>query len=527
MHSLSFVDYLVIAVYLAGVAVIGLRAARRQDSTSEYFVANSSIPGFAVGFTLMTTTISSATFVAIPGSVFARNWWQLFYMSAALLVIPLVTSFAVPFYRRVVRMSVYEYLEHRFGYAARLYGSVGFAINRLTDVGYSLYTTAIAVEVIAGWNIHSVVVGVGIFTLLYTLIGGIEASIWTSILQGVLMIGGAVVIMISVITESGLGAGPIFSYAYDGGKFAIGNTDLSFKSVYYEEPTAWIYFFAGLTTFVRLYLTEQSMVQRYLVARSDDDAKRGAKLGILATVPTWFAFGVIGCALWSFYQLTPEELPANVTGQPDTILPYFIATHFPAGLIGLIMAALLSSSMSSVSADLNSIATVATKDHFVRLRPMASDAVQLIFGRFAVMVGGILCTAVALALTLTRSTASYEIAALLVSILAGGLLGLFALGVLSKRATRRGANAGIVATLVFVGWAPLTSTLGVDLGFNFEMTPMLIGLFSNVLIFVVGYSVSVLWGGPPPQLKGLTIWSMRLVGLDPKKKSGETAAAGQ
>ena len=99
MHSLSFVDYLVIAVYLAGVAVIGLRAARRQDSTSEYFVANSRIPGFAVGFTLMTTTISSATFVAIPGSVFARNWWQLFYMSAALLVIPLVTSFAVPFYR--------------------------------------------------------------------------------------------------------------------------------------------------------------------------------------------------------------------------------------------------------------------------------------------------------------------------------------------------------------------------------------------------------------------------------------------
>ena len=527
MHSLSFVDYLVIAVYLAVVAVIGLRAARRQDSTSEYFVANSRIPGFAVGFTLMTTTISSATFVAIPGSVFARNWWQLFYMSAALLVIPLVTGFAVPFYRRVVRMSVYEYLEQRFGYAARLYGSVGFAINRLTDVGYSLYTTAIAVEVIAGWNIHSVVIGVGIFTLLYTLIGGIEASIWTSILQGVLMIGGAVVIMISVIAESGLGAGRIFSYAYDGGKFAIGNTELSFKSVYYDEPTAWIYFIAGLTTFIRLYTTEQSMVQRYLVARTDDDAKRGVRLGMLSTVPTWFAFGVIGCALWSFYQLTPEELPASVTGQPDTILPYFIATHFPAGLIGLILAALLSSSMSSVSADLNSIATVATKDHFVRLRPKASDAVQLIFGRLAVMVGGILCTGVALALTLTRSTASYEIAALLVSILAGGLLGLFALGVLSERATRRGAYVGIAVTLLFVFWATLTSTLGVDLGFNFEMTPMLIGVISNALMFVVGYAVSVLWGGSPPQLKGLTIWSIRLAGLDPKKKSGESAAMGQ
>ena len=505
----SFLDAIVIIAYLAVVAVIGLRAARKQTSTSEYFVANRSIPGYAVGFTLMTTTISSATFVAIPGSVFARDWWQLFYMSAALLAIPVAANLCVPFYRRVVRMSVYEYLEQRFGYAARLYGSVGFAVQRLIDVGYTLFTTAIAVEVIAGWEIRTIIIGVGLFTLVYTLIGGIEASIWTSVLQGVVMIGGAIVIMASVILESGLGAPTIFSHAYDAGKFAIGNTELSTRSLYFAEPTAWIYFVAGISTFIRIYTTQQSMVQRYLVARSDADAKRGVRLGILSTVPTWFAFGIIGCGLWSFYQLTSETLPSHVSGQPDTILPYFIKTHFPSGLIGLILAALLSSAMSSVSADLNSVATVATKDHFLRLRPNAADGVQLTIGRFGVVVGGILSTGAALALTVTRATASYEIMAMVVSVLEGGVLGLFALGFLSRRATRLGANVGILVCLTFVTWATVTSALGVDIGYNFEMTPMLIGVISHALLFGVGFAVSILVGGKRTARSELTVWSMK------------------
>ena len=504
MSSLAFIDYLLIAAYLAAVIAIGIRASRRQTSTSEYFVANRRMPGYAVGFAMMATTISSATFVAIPGLVFARDWWQLFYMSAALLVLIFVAKYLVPFYRRVVRMSVYEYLELRFGYPARLYGSAGFVIQRVSDLGYTLYTAAIAIEVIAGWGLTEVIISVGVFTLLYTLIGGIEASIWTSVMQGVLMIGGAIVIMAAIVIESGVGTGTIFSHAWNAGKYGIGNLELSTRSLYFEEPTAWIYFVAGLAQFTRYYTTEQSMIQRYLVGRSDDDARRGVKLGILSTVPTWFAFGVIGCSLWSFYELSGEQLPAAVSGQPDTILPYFIATHFPAGLMGLILAALFSSAMSSVSADLNSIATVLTKDHFVRLRPKAADGVQLMFGRAAVLVGGVIATGVALALTMTRSTASYEIAALIVSVLAGGMLGLFALGFLSTRATQLGANTGIVVCLLFVGWATLTGALNFDMGFNFEMTPMLIGLFSHAILFAVGYVVSVLFGGVRPDLTGLT-----------------------
>src|SRR5688572_10483235 len=132
MHVL---DYIAIILYLAVTAAIGLWSARRQTTTAEYFVANRRIPAYAVGFTLMATTISSVTFVAIPGSVFARDWWQMLYMAMALVVLFFVVKWVVPFYRSVVRMSAYEYLEKRFGYTARLYGSLGFIIVRVADLG--------------------------------------------------------------------------------------------------------------------------------------------------------------------------------------------------------------------------------------------------------------------------------------------------------------------------------------------------------------------------------------------------------
>lgn len=181
-------------------------------------------------------------------------------------------------------------------------------------------------------------------------------------------------------------------------------------------------------------------------------------------------------------------------------------------MIGLILAALLSSAMSSVSADLNSVATVATKDHFLRLRPNAADRVQLTVGRLGVVAGGIASTGAALALTMTRATASYEIIAMLVSVLEGGVLGLFALGFFSRRATRLGANIGIFACLTFVTWATVTGALGVDIGYNFEMTPMLIGVISHVLLFGVGFAVSMLFGGKRTAESELTVWSMKQKG---------------
>ena len=508
MSSLSVVDYAVVAVYLAATAAIAMRTARRQTTTSEYFIANRRIPGFAVGFAMMATTVSSATFVAIPGSVFARDWWQMLYMIMAIAVLIVLVPFVVPFYRRVVKMSAYEYLEERFGYGARLYGAAGFTILRLADLGFTLFLTAVAVEVITGWDIRSVVLGVGAFTVAYTLIGGIEAAIWTSVIQGGIFVGSAGLILSVLLFVPEGGPGAVVANAYHAGKFNFGSFDFGWETLYRDHATGWILILAGLLHFARYYVTEQNIIQRYLVARSDREAQRGVSLGVLITVPTWFTFALIGTCLWSFYDLARVTLPQEVIAQPDNILPYFIATQLPAGLIGLILAGLLSSAMSSVSADLNSIATVATQDFFARALPRTSDRVRLLFGRLAVLAGGLCCTGAALLLTLTRSTSAYEIIVISVSIVAGGMLGLFGLGFLCRGATRAGAYVGIVVCILFVGWATLTGPLGVDLGVNFRMNSLLIGVFSHLILFGVGYLASRVFGAPTPDVERLTVWGL-------------------
>jgi SSS family solute:Na+ symporter len=508
MSGLSVLDYVVIAGYLAATAAIAVRTAGRQTSTSEYFIANRRIPGFAVGFAMMATTVSSATFVAIPGSVFARDWWQMLYMGMAIAVLVFLVPLVVPFYRRVVKMSAYEYLEERFGYGARLYGAAGFTILRLADLGFTLYLTAVAVEVVTGWDIRAVVLAVGVFTVVYTLIGGIEAAIWTSVIQGGIFVGSAGLILAVLLFVPEGGPGAVVANAYHAGKFSFGSFDLGWETLYRDQATGWILIVAGFLHFARYYVAEQSIIQRYLVARSDRDAQRGVSLGVMITVPTWFTFAFIGTCLWSFYDLAGVALPSEVVAQPDNILPYFLATQLPVGLIGLILAGLLSSAMSSVSADLNSIATVATQDFFARALPRTSDRTRLLFGRLAVLSGGVCCTGAALALTLTRSTAAYEMIVIFVSIVAGGMLGLFGLGFLSRQANRAGAYVGIVACILFVGWATLTGPLRVDLGVNFQMNSLLIGVFSHFVLFGVGFLVSRAFGTPTPAVERLTVWAL-------------------
>jgi SSS family solute:Na+ symporter len=218
---------------------------------------------------------------------------------------------------------------------------------------------------------------------------------------------------------------------------------------------------------------------------------------------------VIGACLWAFYHMSGAVVPAAIQQKPDNILPYFVATQLPSGVVGLILAGILAAAMQAFSADLTSVATVSTEDYFARFRPGSSDRIRLRFGRCAVLVGGVLASLVALQLTSERNRAVYELFPTILSILAGGMLGLFGLGFLSTRATRRGSYIGIAACVVFVMWATITGPLGLDLSFNFRLNPLLIGILSHVILFVTGYLASRGLGGSRPDLAGLTIWNLR------------------
>jgi SSS family solute:Na+ symporter len=285
MHRTHFFDYVVIALYLLSVAGIGLWVARRKKrTTEEYFLANRSMPFWAVGFSIVGTVISSVSFVALPGATFASDWWLIVPNLMVPFVLVFVILFIVPLYRRVVRMSSYEYLEKRFGFLARLYGATGFLLLRVVDLGFTLLLTGIAVEVIMGWDIRWVILGIGFFTILYTIVGGIEAVIWSDVLQGCVLTTGALTILLMVLFVPEGGPTAVIATAYHADKFSLGDFRLSWQSLFGDRPVFWILAISGLMHFGRSYATEPNMVQRYLVARSDRDARRGVLVGALACV---------------------------------------------------------------------------------------------------------------------------------------------------------------------------------------------------------------------------------------------------
>lgn len=489
---LSPIDQLTVIAYLAGVGGIRLYVARRQRTTEAYFLANRRVPGWAVSFSILGTIISSVSFVALPGAAFHEGWWLIVPNLMVPVVLIVAMKYVVPLYRQVLHMSCYEYLERRFGILARTYGAVGFTLLRTVDLGFTLLLTAIAVEVMTGWNVTTVILTIGCFTTFYTLVGGMEAVVWTDVLQGVVLVGGALLVL---YLEFDLLKVPVFQVvatAADAGRFDLGDFDFHWSSLFSAKPPIWMLALSGLAHFGRMYITEQNMVQRYLIARSDAEAKRGLLHGAVGALGVWLLFMFISSCLWAFYLLSGEALPATVAAKPDNVLPYFIATYFPLGLVGLVLAALMAAAMSTVSADLNSVATVATQDLYSRIFPRASDRSRLVLGRVAVAIGGTMAVFVALLLTQARAMALYEAVVYLGMIFAGGILGLFALGLLTKRANRQGAYVGMFVCIAFVIWATPTGPLGVDLGFNFSMNTLMIGIISHPLLFVTGYLASML-----------------------------------
>ncbi|MEL7444499.1 MAG: sodium/solute symporter [Pseudomonadota bacterium] len=498
--TLSMIDYLVLMAYLAIVAWIGLYMSRGKETAKDYFIAGGNAPQWVVGFTLMATLISSNTLVAHPAIVYDKGM----VLVPGFMVMPLVLVFVayviVPFYRRVVGLSAYEYIGRRFGLGGRLYTAFGFLMERTFGIGVTLLTTSIAVNVMTGWDLLPIIVAVGLFTMVYTSIGGINAVVWTDVIQGVILIGGGFLILGRLLFAPEAGEPfAVVGAAWEGGRFSLGSAELSYESLTRpDDRTIWMFSAAMAIQWSRRYICDQSMVQRYLIARSEVEARRGALIGALLSVPVLLAFNLVGACLYGFYALSGASPPAIA----DEVLPFFIIHHLPQGVVGLMLAAILAASMSSISSDLNSLSTVFTQDFIHRARPNLSERLMVLSGRLSALVFGAAAAAVAALLIPQETTTPIAERALVIAVIvSSGTLGLFALGTLTRRATRTGAYVGLAAGALFTIWGVLTepSARIIDLGwFNFPFNQILIGVFGHVVVFVAGYGVSRLVGGYRP-----------------------------
>jgi len=501
--NLRWLDLVVIVVYMIGILLVGRSFARRQTTTEAYFVAKRSIPPWAMGISIYAALITSITFIAYPGSAYAGNWAELVpgFMVVGVLIV--VGTVIIPFFRHAVGMSAYEYFERRFGYGARAYAAFAFTMGHFLKMGTVFYTTAFTVERITGWNIYAVLVGTGAITVFYTMIGGLEAVIWTDVIQGFVKVIGLFICLGWLFIYMPGGIGAAFDLAASKHKFDLGTFDFDLSS----KTSFWTLSLYGFFWYLQRYTADQTLVQRYLVAKTDRGALKGVALGMLLCIPVWALFMLIGTLVWAYYQLSHEALPLTIT-KPDQVFPHFLATKIPAGLAGLFMASLFSAAMAMLSSDLNCLSVVGVEDYYRRLRPKATDAQRLFMGKLIVAICGALAIGVAVIIA-WKSERVLSFWFTTSSIFAGGLAGLFLLAFLFPRANKHGATVGIIACVLFTSYATLSSgkTPILDLGrYNFPWAGVMIGVIAHLVLLIVGYLASFIFARNATPARNMTLW---------------------
>lgn len=500
MSRIRWLDILVLVAYMATLMGVGLRFSRRQTSTERYFVAKRNIPGWAMGLSLLATLISSVTFIAYPGSSYAGDWSNLV---PGLTVIPVlfITVFVViPFFREVVGMSAYEYFGKRFGYGARVYSSIAYSIGHLSKMGFVFYLLALTVNSVTGWNMDRLIILVGVLTICYTLLGGVEAVIWADVIQGMVLWAGILISVGFLLFLPPGGPTTMLHYAWSSHKISFGDMRLDLT-----KPTFLVLSLYGWFYYLQRYTSDQTVIQRYLVARSDRQAVRGVLVGSLLCVPVWAFFMLIGTLCWTFYKVTGELLPV---ARSDQAFPYFITTHLPPGLAGLFLAALFGAAMANLSSDLNSLAAVGVEDYYRILFPRSTERTRLVVAKIIVGCCGGLCILVASTLGHSKGSA-LSLWFTVSAIVSGGLVGLFLLAFVCTRASKTGAYIGIAGSFIFTAWAVLTANGGtiLNLGsYNFPMHNYMIGVIGQVLVFGFGYLASFVFPDSDASRREMTVW---------------------
>lgn len=488
-------DWIVLGLYVAVIVAIGFWANRRQTDTEAYFVGNRSVRWWAAGLSIIATSFSAASILGVPGYAYASNLWYLQYSIGDVLAAIIVAVLFIPFFHKVRGLTTaYEYLEARFDLKSRLLGSTLFALTVLLRAGTLLYGAALLFSAVAPTNfipglngVEEAVVIFGIIAILYTVLGGISAVIWTDVIQFAIMSLGVIGLMVIVVVDTPGGVGTAFAQASELDKLQVFHTE----DLMAGTGLLTAIFGYGLLA-LSLFGTNQQPVQRYMTVREPREAQKALILGVSAGAIGVTLSLLLGVFLYVFYATFPGLMPEGLTA--DQVMPHFVSTHAPPILTGALVAAVFAAAMSSLDSALNSLSAALTVDFLQRFKPDTSERFRLNFAKVVVVTAGVLGIAVGIYASRTGSPLIDLILAFM-GYFAGGLLGLFLLGMLTKRANGHGAFVGaIVGTLVVLmitqnafGLPPLYAWLGLEpIPFIWSTA---IGLGVTL---VVGYAISLL-----------------------------------
>lgn len=480
------IDIIIFIGYLAGITLFGSAFFWKNKTASVFTLGSKGIPNWVIAMSIFATFLSSISFLALPGNAYLGNWNAFAFSLSIPFAMIIAVHYFVPLYRRINSPSAYTFIEQRFGAWARVYVSACYLLTQITRVGTILYLLALALNAVVGWDMVTIIVVTGIAVTVYSLLGGFEAVVWTDAIQGIILIGGALLTVVYILFNMPEGMGQLFSIAMEHDKFSLGSFGASLAA-----PTFWVVLVYGLFINLQNYGIDQNYVQRYMASATDAEAKRSAFWGGMIYVPVSALFIFIGTALFAYYHSGAAVLPLDIADKADRIFPYFMVHELPAGVTGILIASVFAAGMSTVSTSFNSSATVFLTDYYKRYsKQPVSDKQAMRVLHIASLVISILGIGVALAMINVQSAldAWWKLA----SIFSGGMLGIFLLAAFAKTTQSAATLAGTIAGVAVIGWMSLSSWLAPDAAWASPFHSYLAIVFGTLAIFAVGLLTTVL-----------------------------------
>lgn len=479
--GLNLPDLIVIAVYLVAVTVFGLRFGSGQRTVRGYFLADNAVPWWAISLSIVAAETSTLTVISVPGLAYAKDFSFLQLAMGYLIGRAVVSFVLIPQYFRGELVTAYQLMERRFGQHLRTLTAGVFLLTRAAAEGVRVFAVAIVVRVALGNLLSGVsdfqrdlvsIAIVTVLTLVYTLKGGLKAAIWTDVMQQTVYVAGTLVGLVTILHLVPGGWLTVRTMAGAAGKLRVFDFTLNWTSNY----TLWSGVIGGAFLTTASHGTDQLIVQRLLAARGKGQAQMALLVSGVVIFFQFTLFLAIGAMLYVFYRIFP---PQTAFTRTDTIFPFFIVNHMPHGVSGLLIAAILAAAMSNLSAALNSLSSTAIVDFYMRLRPASTEQRRIRLSRFAMVVWALVLFG--LALVARHGGRVIEVGLTIASVAYGGMLGVFLLGVLTRRTTERGAMAGMICGLAL----NLYLWLFTHVAFTWYVA------LGSAVTFAVGYAASL------------------------------------
>lgn len=491
MEKISFgtANWMVLILYLLAMLAVGVYFTKKSSkNTDAFFTAGGKIPAWAAGFSIYATTLSAITYMSTPEQAFLSDWSYSAGNLTIFAIIPILIYFYVPFFRKLNVTTAYEYLEERFGVSMRFIGSLLFTLFHIGRVAIVIYLPTLAITLVSDINPIIIATAVGGLCIIYTFLGGMEGVIWSDVIQGIILLGGAILLVVLGINAIDGGFTTVIQNAMDNDKF-LSAKNFQFGGVAAAIP---IIFLGSIFNNLHQYTASQDVVQRYQTTSSIKETNKSLWTnGILAliTIPVFFGLGTV---LFSYYT-NVEALPEGFN--TSALVPYFIVSSLPAGVAGLLIAAIFAACQSTISSSLNSISACVTVDFKQRFFGK-DDKKDVWLARIIVIVAGILGMAAALYLISTNRAETWNLFLSITGLFGVPIAGIFALGIFTKRANAPGVLIGLFLSALTSYFVQKTN-----------LTPFTVSIVSFFSSFILGYIVSFLFPKYNKNIIGLTIYT--------------------